>query len=77
HELLGDCTNCEACLPYLYNNDFTYFMAALRGYGLSKTLLGKYNLKEATDDVIDLILHLKIETCTLVALTMSTMIAQH
>lgn len=77
HELMGDCTNYEACIPYLNKNNFTYFMVDLRGYGLSKNILGEYNLKEAINDVINLISHLKIEKYTLVAHSMSTMIAQH
>ena len=45
HELMGDCTNYENCLIYFDKNLFTIFMVDLRGYGLSKNILGKYSCK--------------------------------
>lgn len=77
HELFGDCTNYDSCLKYFNKKDFSFFMVDLRGYGLSKHILGKYNLQEAVDDVINLISHLNINEYILVAHSMSTMIAQH
>ena len=59
HELMGDCTNYENCLIYFDKNLFTIFMVDLRGYGLSKNILGKYNLDEAVNDVINLVTNLK------------------
>ena len=58
HELMGDCTNYENCLIYFDKNLFTIFMVDLRGYGLSKNILGKYNLDEAVNDVINLVTNL-------------------
>jgi pimeloyl-ACP methyl ester carboxylesterase len=77
HELMGDCTNYENCLIYFDKNLFTIFMVDLRGYGLSKNILGKYNLDEAVNDVINLVTNLKLTDYVLVAHSMSSMIAQH
>ncbi|HKM18797.1 MAG TPA: alpha/beta hydrolase, partial [Aliarcobacter sp.] len=77
HELMGDCTNYENCLNYFDKNLFTIFMVDLRGYGLSKNILGKYNLEEAINDVINLISNLKLDNYILLAHSMSSMIAQH
>jgi len=77
HELFGDCTNYEAIIPFLDKENFSYFFVDLRGYGKSKDILGKYDLKEALNDVINLASHLLIKNYTLVAHSMSTMIAQH
>ena len=52
-------------------------MVDLRGYGLSKNILGKYNLDEAVNDVINLVTNLKLTDYVLVAHSMSSMIAQH
>lgn len=77
HELMGDCTNYEPCLNYFDKKNFSLFMVDLRGYGLSKNILGKYNLQEAINDMINLISYLNIDEYILVAHSMSTMIAQH
>lgn len=77
HELMGDCTNYEYCLNYFDKNIFTLFMVDLRGYGKSKNILGKYNLQESINDVINLISNLKLNSYILVAHSMSSMIAQH
>lgn len=77
HELMGDCTNYEACIPYFDKENFSYIMVDLRGYGLSKEIQGEYNLIEAVNDVINLTSYLKIEKYILLAHSMSTMIAQH
>lgn len=77
HELMGDCSNYEVCIPFLDKENFTYIMVDLRGYGLSKHILGKYNLQEAINDVTTLISYLKIKNYILVSHSMSTMIAQH
>ncbi|RBQ29717.1 alpha/beta fold hydrolase [Aliarcobacter vitoriensis] len=77
HELFGDCTNYDSIIPFLDKENFSCYFVDLRGYGLSKNILGIYNLDEAVKDVINLISHLKIESYNLVAHSMSTMIAQH
>jgi len=77
HELMGDSTNYQASTFYLDKEDFTYYFVDLRGYGLSKHILGNYNLQEALNDIINLATFLNISTYTLVAHSMSTMIAQN
>ncbi|MBL3519822.1 alpha/beta hydrolase [Arcobacter lanthieri] len=77
HELFGDCTNYEAIFPFLDKENFSYFFVDLRGYGLSKDILGIYNLEEAINDISNLVSYLKIEKYILIAHSMSTMIAQH
>ena len=77
HELMGDSSNYKACLNYFDENLFSCFMVDLRGYGESKNILGKYNLEEAKNDIINLVSFLKLENYILVAHSMSTMIAQH
>ena len=77
HELMGDCTNYENCLNYFDKYLFTIFMVDLRGYGLSKNILGKFNLDEAVKDVINLVTNLKLTEYILIAHSMSSMIAQH
>lgn len=76
HELMGDCRNYESIFPYLDKENFTYFFTDLRGYGLSKTIEGEYNLQEASKDIINLISHLNLNEVILIAHSMSTMIAQ-
>jgi len=77
HELFGDCTNYETIIPFLDKENFSYFFVDLRGYGKSKNILGEYNLEEASNDIINLLSYLQIKNYTLVAHSMSTMIAQN
>lgn len=77
HELFGDCTNYEACLKYFDEKQFTIYLVDLRGYGKSKNILGKYSLDEAIDDLQNLISSLNLYNLTLLAHSMSTMIAQN
>lgn len=77
HELMGDSSNYKACLNYFDENLFSCFMVDLRGYGESKNILGKYNLEEAKNDIVNLVSFLKLRNYILVAHSMSTMIAQH
>jgi pimeloyl-ACP methyl ester carboxylesterase len=74
HELMGDCTNYENCLIYFDKNLFTILMVDLRGYGLSKNILGKYNLDEAVNDVINLVTNLKLTDYVLVAHSISSIL---
>ena len=77
HELMGDSSNYEACINYFDKEIFSCFMVDLRGYGNSKSILGKYNLVESVSDIINLASFLQLEEYILVAHSMSTMIAQH
>lgn len=76
HELMGDCRNYEPCLNYLDTTNYSYIFVDLRGYGLSKDILGNYSCDEAANDIKNLIKHLVLEEIYLVAHSMSTMIAQ-
>lgn len=76
HELMGDCRNYEAFIPYIDKKKFSFIFTDLRGYGLSKKIKGSYNCEEATNDIINLIDYLNLDNVTLLAHSMSTMIAQ-
>ena len=76
HELMGDHRNYDSILPYLSPKKFTYIFTDLRGYGLSKHIVGTYTCEEAANDVKNLISHLNIQKIHLIAHSMSTMIAQ-
>lgn len=77
HELMGDCSNYDNCLQYFNQEEFSCFMVDLRGYGLSKEINGNYTLDEAVNDIINLVSNLGINSYSLLAHSMSTMIAQH
>lgn len=77
HELMGSCNNYETMIPFLDKDKFTYIFTDLRGYGLSKSLLGKYNLNEAISDLKELIDSFKISSIDIIAHSMSTMVAQN
>lgn len=76
HELMGNYKNYEPIFPYLDEENFTFIFVDLRGYGLSKDIKGEYSCEEASNDVKNLITHLKFENVNIVAHSMSTMIAQ-
>jgi len=76
HELMGDCRNYEPIFPYLDTEQFTYIFVDLRGYGKSKDIKGEYSCDEASKDVQNLITKLGFASVTIVAHSMSTMIAQ-
>ncbi|MAD43230.1 MAG: alpha/beta hydrolase [Arcobacter sp.] len=76
HELMGNYKNYEPIFPYLNTEEFTFIFVDLRGYGLSKEIDGVYSCFEASNDVKNLITHLKLDDIVLLAHSMSTMIAQ-
>lgn len=76
HELMGDCRNYASIIPYLDTENFTYYFVDLRGYGLSRSIEGSYTLDEASHDIKEFITHFHLKEVTLVAHSMSTMIAQ-
>lgn len=76
HDLMGDHTNYDAMLPYLNTTDFKYIFVDLKGYGLSKDMIGEYSCEEAAYDIKDLIDHLQLKDVYLLAHSMSTQIAQ-
>ncbi len=76
HELMGDHKNFDPILPYIDTSNFTYIFVDLRGYGLSKEIIGNYTCIEAANDIKNLITNLKLTNINLLAHSMSTMIAQ-
>ena len=76
HELMGDCRNYEPIFSYLDTEKFTFIFVDLRGYGMSKEIMGEYSCNEASNDVKNLITHLNLAEVVVLAHSMSTMIAQ-
>lgn len=76
HELMGDCRNYEPIFPYIDEKVFSFYFTDLRGYGLSKEIRGEYSCNEAANDIKNLITHLNLNEVTILAHSMSTMIAQ-
>ena len=76
HELMGNYKNYEPIFPYLDTEKFTFIFVDLRGYGLSKEISGEYTCNEAANDVKNLIDYLQFNEVTVLAHSMSTMIAQ-
>ena len=76
HEWMGDHTNYDKTIPYLNITDFTWIFVDFRAYGLSKEITGEYSLEEASSDIKNLILKLKLQSVSLVGHSMSSLIAQ-
>ena len=76
HDWMGDHRNYEPMLPYLSERALSYVFADLRGYGLSRDLLGRYTLDEAAGDVLALAQHLGWSRYHLVGHSMSSLVAQ-
>ena len=76
HELMGDCRNYEPIYPFIDEKVFTFYFVDLRGYGLSKEIDGDYSCEEASNDIKNLIEYLNLNDVTILAHSMSTMIAQ-
>ncbi|WP_265734454.1 alpha/beta fold hydrolase [Malaciobacter halophilus] len=76
HELMGDCRNYEAILPYLNTKEFSYYFIDLRGYGLSKNIKGIFNSSEAITDILKIIKNENLKKINLVGHSMSALIAQ-
>lgn len=76
HEWMGDCTNYDATIPYLNIEDFTYYFIDFRGYGLSKSIEGNFDLEEMTNDVKTLIQDENLVEVNLVGHSMSSLVVQ-
>lgn len=76
HEWLGDHSNYAPILPYLDGQRFTYIFADLRGYGLSRSLRGRYTVVEAAEDILRLLDEKKSSGFHVVGHSMSAMVAQ-
>lgn len=77
HEWLGDHVNYDPVLPYLNEDRHTYVFADLRGYGWSKGLTGRYDIREAAADVLALMDAYGYGRFHVVGHSMSGMIAQY
>jgi 3-oxoadipate enol-lactonase len=73
---MGDHRNYDPVLPYLDRRRFTYALADLRGYGLSRELVGRYDLAEAAGDVAALATSLGWPRFHVVGHSMSSLVAQ-
>lgn len=76
HDWMGDHRNYDPVVPYLDRQAFTYALTDLRGYGLSRGLSGRYDLREAADDVLALADHLGWSRFHVVGHSMSSLVAQ-
>jgi len=76
HEWLGDHSNYEPVLRYLNQRDYTWILADLRGYGLSRELAGELTCAEAAADVLALADHRGLARFHLLGHSMSAMVAQ-
>ncbi len=76
HELMGDCRNYKPMIPFIDEDRFSFIFTDLRGYGLSKEIKGLFNCDEAANDIKNLIEFLNLKDVTILAHSMSTMIAQ-
>ncbi|HVJ51213.1 MAG TPA: alpha/beta hydrolase [Aliidongia sp.] len=77
HEWLGDHSNYSLALPYLDTHRYRYVFADLRGYGLSRSMTGKYTVDEAASDALKLMDHYGYKRFTAVGHSMSGMIVQY
>ena len=68
--------NMNLCAAYINTAKFQCIFVDLRGYGLSKHILGEYTCNEASNDIKNLIQNLQLQNIHIVAHSMSTMIAQ-
>ncbi len=76
HDWMGDHRNYDPMIPYLDGNTFTFALADLRGYGLSRDQAGSYTLAEAAVDVLALATRLGWPAFHLVGHSMSSLVAQ-
>jgi 3-oxoadipate enol-lactonase len=76
HEWLGDHVNWEPTLSYFDPGRHTLLFVDLRGYGWSRNMTGRFELGEATDDVLRLTEQQQILRFHLVGHSMSGLIAQ-
>ena len=76
HDWMGDHRNYDPMVPYLDGRTFSYEFVDLRGYGLSRNLTGRYDLAEASADVLALATGLGWPRFHLVGHSMSSLVAQ-
>lgn len=76
HEWLGDHVNWEPALAYFDPRRHSLLFVDLRGYGWSRGMTGRFDLDEATQDVLRLAEQQRISRFHLVGHSMSGLIAQ-
>lgn len=76
HDWMGDHRNYDPIHAYLDQSLFSWVFADLRGYGRSRGYGGRYDLVEASADVLTLADALEWSSFHLVGHSMSTLIAQ-
>jgi 3-oxoadipate enol-lactonase len=77
HEWLGDHRNYTDVLPYLSADKYTYVFADLRGYGLSRELMGEFSAREAAIDAFFLMDKLGFRSFHVAGHSMSGMVSQY
>ncbi|MGE0634656.1 MAG: alpha/beta fold hydrolase [Pseudobdellovibrionaceae bacterium] len=77
HDWFSDISSYDSLIPYLDVEAFRYIFVDLRGYGKSINIKGNYTVEEASQDVLELIETLKIDSFHLIGHSMSGMIAQY
>ncbi len=75
HDWMVDSSNYDSILPYINTDDYTWLFVDLRGYGKSKAISGNYDLKEACNDIKNIILKYDMKSVSLVGHSMSSLIA--
>ncbi len=77
HDWFSDTTSYDAMMPYMNILDNKYTLVDLRGYGKSKSISGECTLMEASQDILRLMDHLKMDKVYLVGHSMSGQIVQY
>lgn len=75
NDLLSDTSSWDGVRPYLDTERFTWVFADLRGYGRSRAIPGRFDLKEATADVLELAQSLDAPRFSVVGHSVSSLVA--
>jgi pimeloyl-ACP methyl ester carboxylesterase len=76
HDWMGDQQNYDAVRPSLDEAKFMFAFADVRGYGLSRSLIGEYTAQEIARDVMRLADHLGWERFDVIGHSMTGMAVQ-
>jgi Predicted hydrolases or acyltransferases (alpha/beta hydrolase superfamily) len=76
HDWFCDHTSYIPALPYLDSATFEYIFIDLRGYGLSQSKTGTYTVEEATQDILETLVHIGWDHFHLIGYSMSALIGQ-
>jgi 3-oxoadipate enol-lactonase len=75
NDWLSDTSSWDGARRYLDTESFTWVFADLRGYGRSRTVAGRFDLNEATADVLALAQSLDVARFSIVGHSMSCLVA--